>query len=1348
MLYTKYFSIEKETPMKLFSKVFVDVNDDGKNDISAKISIFPSIEKPLSLAINFALTINRLVDFPNNDAEFEAYTKLLFPGFLSPSQKGDTVLFGYSSMNGEEVPSECVVTYKYTPNVLSTKTPDHKFKINPGSSVGNSKLTLILSYVNVEDEIIKSQFTTSVAYNKAVKSEIHIYGTGILGGSTFTFEKTNSDKSNVDLYCTFFNNKTAINGYVLKMPQKVTFDVDFGKSGHIEFNTHGESVKDIGITDSSGTNKVYFSDLPSKARLEWNRHLLFYGKATLYFYSEGSGVSLNAHLEFINGTFDFGVSSHENLDCYAYLDTHEGYFSLNRTNVNVSLFLSAEIANGTFDLSFDLERFSEKPFEIFYDKLINEEIEISLATKFLSLSNFSFLINTTSINMGVKADKIVKENYGNFTIILLYEKVGKNFTFNLTIFSDTNISLYGLSFGFNKQWSNKTNLFLEGNKYHHIEFTFVGYDFDYYVAEDMSWGYFFFRGGMSYDTIQEFVVNNGTISGFKGKIYAGSGDDGLNISWYTDSSKGYNLTKLNITGFVLGLEDFYFYLGEYIVFSISKLEGSIDIHEACNESGRISLALVGTQSLLDINILVNLTNTSGFNLTLNLDDINVDISDSTITMDIEWFDSNLSLIQLYSLSDVAVSIKDFDLIVTQANNSTQKILVIENFTGCFVGYAGFDVSLEFPINSARRENSSFLDLSENTFAINITDADIFLHIDDVYFTGNDLGFIGLSANVTDTIKISICNISFENNSFSEKYYITWINTTLNIDANNGVLNLNLLEIENFDVILNLIFGSLLGDIIIPNDQLIVENISIVGNSDFKLSLGIWNYFPLPTLIGIRFDDEPGTHMTLEKLSIIFPGFYLQNYTDSPVTIVIDDLHLNKGVFDLLVSFLPLLDFELINGSAIINLNFGIEISGFFKAYLSIDEPIDYFHAYIPISVMDFLILDTHNSTVSADLYVLYTSEFRNLSIETIEKMLNTSISVPDLGIRGFRINNVTLEANYFSVNVSSLKYEGYIHLEGNGSIDILRNGMWEELVGNKWFYVTISEGFIQIKIDVEIKDFLLEINEPVNGDEIFLTANITCLSPNTIINIMWGGERENITYLKFETIGSGSIFIKNFLLKLNDKINISWSELILEGSPTTYNVSINYEEEVVWIDGSLGLHFVCSDLFVKVDSSVLAKILPVLVNCTVEVPLIDVSLGAEGSKLVIPIFAMPFSINPDGGELGIGDTLKLTAKGHYYLESVCWQTLNPEIVNISNEIGPETTVTGLRRGTATIVAYCGMRRAQITINVRDDFFITPGSAEITVGRGGRQLTPHNYKDPITWESSNESMKTSRISSFD
>jgi len=1377
-IYTNYAGIEKRNPLKIIGKTEVDINEDGKNDISAKISIFPSIEKPLNLAINFGLNIKRLDDFPDINEDFQAFTELNFPGILNSKQKGDKITFGYHSLKGEEVPSVCDVTYKYIPYILSAKRPDHSIKIDPGSSAGKSDLILILSYSNIAGEKLISELSSRVVYKPAVKSEIKIGGNGILGGSTFTFERKYYQDSNVDMFCTFYSNNTEINGFVKKLSQKVTFTLDFGRHGLIEFDTHGNPPDKIGITDSSGTNEIFFSKLPSKAALEWNRQIFFKGKADIKFYTEGEGVSLNGHLEGKNNSkVDFGISSKKALNCSAILALGDGYFALNRSNVDISIFLSANLSNKTFDLSFDLEKFEDKPFEIIFDKLVEGEIDFSLSTKFFTLSNLSLLVlqNNSTLKFGITADKIVKEKYGclNFSIDLDYDE--KNISFDLTVFSDTIFSLYGISLGFNGRWTNKTNYTdLEGNRYHHIHFTFLGYYFEYYIADDWSWGYFFFKGGFSYDTEQLIKLDGEVIGGFKGKIYVGSADDGLNISWYTDTSKSYNLTKISVIGPILGLEDFHLHVKDYINFYVSEINGSINIFEVCNESGRVKVEFEGEQSLLDINILFNLTNTSGINLSLNADDIHSDISDSELYLDLIWENSSLSLFKWHSLSDVNVSIKDLDLDISQANNALNKIIFIDNFTGFFVGYAGFDFCFTPPLNIEREKNPSYIDFSGNSFAFNISDADVYLHIDDINLSGIDIGLIELSANVTGNASISLLNISLDDNFIkfqNSNWSIRWINTTIGIDATDGFLKLNKLDVENFDVILNFLIAALFpkyADLLnFTNCYLDVNNISIKGYSNFKLSLGSLvnisknETFNFPFLFGIAFENEINTELTAEEL--LFKNIKISSDL-LPLPVLdfnIKNIKLNGGKVDFYFDLLNFIVIDVRNGSGLESLDIEVGIPGLLYLNISLVDKVNYMHLYFPFFDFidtfnpDQMEFDTLNETIFLDLYIFVDKDFFNQTLKSVlpESLYNlTKEKLPDEDI-GFRINNCTIKADKFRFNISQENpycFEGYINIEA-GTIDILKNGTWVQLLGGTFFSFTLTPGHLHISTDVILKEKTIKIHEKLDGDEIIFSANITSSCPNITIDLWWSGVMRNFSNLKLQVLGMGFIEIKDFIISFNNLVNISANFMSFSGTSSTLNFTLEYrgEGEGLWVDGSLGLKVVLEEVYFKIDSSISDN---THIDVNLQIPYFDITLGAEGSRLGFPLDNLEFNIKivTDNGrnKMGIGEDekIKLEATGiNTYLEPVFWESLAPEVVMIPDKYveGKETWLIGLREGEAEIEATCGAKEARIKIFVTEDFFIWDENIGLRINQT-EQLKPHNYEAPVLYESSNETVATVNV----
>jgi len=398
MFYTNYSGIEKQTPLRFLQVKKIDVNNDSKNDIKVKLGFSFSIERFLHFSINFKYTITRLADFPNTSTHFEAYSELYFPGLLSLRQRGDRIRFGYESPEGEQVPSSCQIIYRYLPKIINIrKRPEHRIELNPGKNNDNSKLILLLGYTNFNNNNnVISELNSRIIYNPAIKSLVSIGGNGILGGSTFEFAKESSDDSQVDIYCSFEkNNKTTI-GYVKDVPKKVTFEINLGRDGSIKFNTHNQAPSEIGLCNDfyNPDSKIYFTNLKTKAELNWNIRAIIQQKVDIKFYTDSPGTSLKGELKSINNsTINFNIFSKENLDCQMSLDLKNGYFVFKRNKVDIFINLLFNSTNSSLNFSTNISSFYDEPFEIFFDKLKNGNVEILFSGSYLEISdlNFKFL---------------------------------------------------------------------------------------------------------------------------------------------------------------------------------------------------------------------------------------------------------------------------------------------------------------------------------------------------------------------------------------------------------------------------------------------------------------------------------------------------------------------------------------------------------------------------------------------------------------------------------------------------------------------------------------------------------------------------------------------------------------------------------------------------------------------------------------------------------------------------------------------------------------------------------------------------------------------------------------------
>ncbi|RLF51055.1 MAG: hypothetical protein DRN24_05585, partial [Thermoplasmata archaeon] len=1170
MFYTNYSGIENEVKLRLLREVKVDVNGDGKEDIGVRLSLYPSIEKPFSLAVNFELKIVQKEGFDLLDkkAFFEAYAEVFLLGIINVKQQGDRVRFGYESPLGEEIPDSCVVTYKYIPHFLTLKKrPEHTARLDPGNITGESKLSLILGYTHNSLGKVVSEVISRTEYSPAVKTEMTIWGDGILGGSTFNFKRETQGSSKVDMNCYFNINGSVAYGYVKSLPELVTFTMDLGKNGLIEFDTHGSPPSEIGICDNlyNPVNRFYFKDLPSKAYIRWDRDLLTGKKADISVYTEGEGVSLNGHLDISDiGVFDISILSENNIDSSMELDFSKGYFVFTRSEKELSFSLTGTDVNlsilgfnaSDFRLSFKVQRIDDKPFEIFLGKIVNDKIRISLASSSLTISRFKFIFESTQI-IGFETDKMVFNKTGNITIILSATRDGSNVTFTVTLDVINGIQLFGFKVFFNNAWSKPRDITIDGTSTRTFEIIIEHFDFDYKVAGDLSWGYFIFRGSISYSTYHEFTVN-GIKGGVKGKIYMESDKNYLNISWYTVNETGYPVKKFNISGLTLGLSDFHLWFGEMVDIRIPSLTGSINVVEACNESGLLMLTFSGGGSSLDIDFSIDLTQISGFRLNMTVDDFHIDLPDTSLNMDVSWNSSNITNFSLKSDADINLSLKDMD-VQLDIKNDTGKVVpafIMENMTGYVQGHAGVDVNLTFPLNIVKEtivnETNLFsIDLSNDTFAIKLVDVDVYLCIGslNIPIVGMDLGRIIFSADVEGAANFSLLGFSFIQyfEIFGEplEQGFNWLNITFGIDARNGFVDVHLVEIEKFQDIIKFLMGM---SVELPQMHLTIENLSIVGYSRFTLPMGMFG-IGFPAFIGLQFENEKGTNIYLDKLSLFFPAYSL---VDSPLTVFLRNVSLGEGDLDAMFRLFGLISVAIYKGNAVESLELGVEVPGYLTGFVSVDAPLD----YLVLDVNEgwnpeenqYILIDTHNSTLQFDAYILATKDFINMGVDYVNNYLfnQSDFKLPYVkNDAGIRIDNIVLQANGFHIcnidfeketlGIKNWTFQGSFTIQGEGAIYILINGTWQSISEGDGFTLTVEPGHIQMKFSTDIdvplhifKDYI----EEATGDEITLQGDfiVELDSGALIIDILWNVS-EN--YLKVECNQlDGRVGVENFLFEV------------------------------------------------------------------------------------------------------------------------------------------------------------------------------------------------------------------------
>lgn len=673
--YTNYDGIEKTSTLRLFKETKIDIDGDSKNDIGAYLKLYPGVVKPLSLSINYKISVRQLAGFDDldPDAYFKVTSKLTFPGLLSKNLTGDELEYGYESPEGEKVPESCDVTYKFVPYLFSfRKTPDHIFEIEPDATTsGSEKLNLVFSYTEADNG---AEILSKVSYDPVVDSEIRFKRSRDNGSLFFEYERDVSSQTTVDLYLAYIKGENKTYAYALDLPDYVGFSLKLGRQGKAEFSTNS-AIAEIGLCDDidNPKNKVYFSDMFTVARIEWSRDPFFLftsGKFNASVYTEGAGVSFNVHLEGVSGgVADFGISPDANIiDASLELDLSDGYFRLNRNEFDLFVSFSVSVLNesissflSTLDGSFTVTRLSDGPFEIYFDELFDGDVEIYLSGKSFELYDVDITGFSESIggNFSVLMDSFVKETNGFVSIIVDTQKEGNNLSGTCFVEIDHGAEIENLDLKFNNfvfaRDSISTTLSITREYSFSISVSIVEWN----VSSDLSNGTIVVRGNSSAMFSFNSTYTNGSeiVGRVHGTIQLKTTSDLFNISWETIDG---NLS-LNIDGAVLlGLSDFYLWVKDKVEVSIPEISVNFEIN-TIGQEGKLMIYLddnfvSGSINIEDINItdLFNITLKGSIAVTLD--------ATASGTIDISWNESGITGIDGDFQADAtgSIDITDFE----------------------------------------------------------------------------------------------------------------------------------------------------------------------------------------------------------------------------------------------------------------------------------------------------------------------------------------------------------------------------------------------------------------------------------------------------------------------------------------------------------------------------------------------------------------------------------------------------------------------------------------------------------------------------------------------------------------
>lgn len=771
--YTNYNGNEKQTLLRLYKPVQIDVDDDGDKDIEAQFSIFPGIENPLIFTFNIKLKINRLEGFDNPSELFLAYLEFYFPGLLIKENAGDRVRFGYESPKNELVPDSCIVTYKYVPYLLYEEKPRHDVKLNPGSATNNDNLSIYYGYQDVDSEDIwKVEFSPAVnsaisltgseigigkkfSFVSSKESFVTIYHSKIAnesrndcgliidkasnfsfefqvtpfksGGGKIEYERISSDPVDIKLFVLKEvqdqkDPKTYM--YIDDLPKHILFQWQLERDGLVELNAFGDRITQAGISNSmnpdDATAKVYFNNLPSIVGIRWKLNFSFKGDIEIY--SDAAGCSAHVYSNDLFGTgttikADFYTNL--NIDMSIHLNFVNGYFSINRSNADIDFDLSVVGKNGSeFDLSGNVRNTITEPFEIFFGKLSEGEAEVVFFTKSLEIHNLNvnlYVPNTG--NFTLQMQRFIKTKEGNLTTFFSIYKHDNIIVFNCSINITNGVEIIGLVIGYNDFKHSIHDIFEIGDANHFFSFTLRLAKIDIWISEDGSEGYICISGGMDLIFNSEYKNQSGVLMCIlKGAISFDTGDGEFNISWKTING---NISyDMNGTG-VVSLSGFNLWVKDKFDVNISQLVGSFKIN-TFEKTGEILLFIENGRASFFVGTKINITNLFNFSLKGSiLIDLHSEMNGSVL---IAWNESGITHfgVRAEGLLSCKVDITDlyfhFENESTGISISADNILFIGGFSSHGGTHGGGDLSAKF--------TSYELQLNANNAVLNISNLEI------------------------------------------------------------------------------------------------------------------------------------------------------------------------------------------------------------------------------------------------------------------------------------------------------------------------------------------------------------------------------------------------------------------------------------------------------------------------------------------------------------------------------------------------------------------------------------------------------------------------------------------------
>jgi len=1083
--YTNYNGIENNTEIKFLRTVKIDVNNDAKEDISARYIIYPSFDlSSFSIAINFRLVITKLKDFPDENATFEAYMEFYFKGIIFKNISGDRIRFGYESPKDEKVPNRCVVTYELVPHRLrSRKKMEHKIAIRPGDITRESKIVMLFSYTNFENQDIVSEEKYRVVYNPATNTAIRIGGSRLKDEINFEFEKASFTKSIVDIYFSHMHNNSYTYLYCLGVPQHLIFTLKHGKDGYVEFDSFGDPIEEIGIADDikNPSNKLYFSNFPEKAKFSWSRHLLFSKKLTFNAYSMGEGIEFGAKLSAPNlsiSNLDLSIKSNGNVNFNLDLDLKEGYLEIDRSSSGLSFFMDVLGVNGsTFTASFDIIRFTESPFKIYFDKIIDGEggLETYISGKQLEIKNLHLFVDSHKIGGFLKIDMdscligpIYKEKVAimSFNISLQIKSGNVYSCLCLNVINGINITNPFIQY--NDLEITPGDISVSGNRSFCYEFLLNG-SIEYNFGPNLTWGYIRLYGAAAFIIDGEFE-RNGKKGGAYGLISLKNYNGALNISWHTELIDGNDTRVFNVDGdSVLSLRDFHIWFEDILDINIPSFNGSLILENVSKKSGNLSLDLkgIGSKSSFE-HIGFNFSSDgiikTGKNLIINITMENITRETGRLfsaALNLSWGNYTVSDFSLDYSSERFLSIQNLSVLIKSDDNNFN--FISDNFV--------FSGSADFEFDSSDIGNTTTF--NGPILKITTTDSKLDINIKALNFGVLNLINITIDSETVGTSSISLLEkLSYEGLDEINGVDLDKINlnlsriniTLLGIYSDEGYLDINCFEIGKINGSLFSMpgfLGVVLG--LLSNLSLKTENLSFKnGQSMIGLSVTLSNLtdviqnFSFGALISsllnggvsLWIDNKftnSGNHivemdllyvnlssLTLGAISqllkqLLNVNISFGNYNNSSLEFSLENVTMKEGILGIYLQLTTGLKAK-IKGSAVDNIDINVGFQGIAYLIVSLEESFDYLLIDSNNGINNesdlingnytttYFLIDTGNKTIQIfDLELWIESDFINGAIEILKDKIG--ISLPkvksDVGIR--LMDNANFRSDNFAL---------------------------------------------------------------------------------------------------------------------------------------------------------------------------------------------------------------------------------------------------------------------------------------------------------------------------------------------